>query len=59
MSVLLNPFKGIVHEDLSICDVIVGVKEVPVADLIPHKTYCFFSHTHKVPKTTITYLIPI
>ena len=24
-----------------------GVKEVPVKDLIPEKTYMFFSHTHK------------
>ncbi|PIE66539.1 MAG: alanine dehydrogenase [Desulfobacterales bacterium] len=29
------------------CDVLIGVKEVPVADLIPEKTYFFFSHTIK------------
>ncbi|MCO6499563.1 MAG: alanine dehydrogenase [Vicingus serpentipes] len=29
------------------CDVLMGVKEVPVADLIPNKTYFFFSHTTK------------
>lgn len=29
------------------CDVLIGVKEVPVEDLIPDKTYFFFSHTIK------------
>ncbi len=29
------------------CDVLIGVKEVPVDSLIEGKTYCFFSHTHK------------
>ncbi|MEM6736427.1 MAG: NAD(P)-dependent oxidoreductase [Bacteroidota bacterium] len=29
------------------CDVLLGVKEVPVAMLIPGKTYFFFSHTIK------------
>ena len=33
--------------DLSACDVLMGVKEVPIAQLIPHKTYLFFSHTVK------------
>lgn len=33
--------------DLSDCDVLLGVKEVPVAKLIPGKTYFFFSHTKK------------
>lgn len=36
-----------VQEDLSNCDVLMGVKEVPMADLIPGKTYFFFSHTIK------------
>ncbi|QNF35695.1 alanine dehydrogenase [Adhaeribacter swui] len=36
-----------VQEDLSECDVLMGVKEVPVPDLIPDKTYFFFSHTIK------------
>jgi alanine dehydrogenase len=35
------------QEDLSDCDIIVGVKEVPVESLIPDKTYFFFSHTIK------------
>jgi saccharopine dehydrogenase (NAD+, L-lysine forming) len=29
------------------CDVLLGVKEVPVEQLIPEKTYFFFSHTTK------------
>ena len=36
-----------VREDLSDCDVLLGVKEVSVTDLIPEKTYMFFSHTIK------------
>lgn len=36
-----------VVESLSDCDVILGVKEVPVDNLIPDKTYFFFSHTIK------------
>lgn len=36
-----------VVDDISDCDVLFGVKEVPVADLIPNKTYFFFSHTIK------------
>ena len=35
------------QEDLSECDVLMGVKEVPVDMLIPHKKYFFFSHTLK------------
>ncbi len=34
-------------EDLSNCDVLLGVKEVPIDMLIPNKTYLFFSHTYK------------
>ncbi len=36
-----------ISEDLSMCDLILGVKEVPIPDLIPNKPYCFFSHTIK------------
>tara|TARA_R110001592_G_scaffold363221_3_gene681668 strand:+ start:63234 stop:64439 length:1206 start_codon:yes stop_codon:yes gene_type:complete len=35
------------NEDLSDCDVLLGVKEVPLDMLIPNKTYFFFSHTYK------------
>lgn len=34
-------------EDLSECDIIMGVKEVNIEDLIPNKTFIFFSHTIK------------
>lgn len=33
--------------DLSDCEILMGVKEVPIAQLIPEKTYFFFSHTIK------------
>jgi alanine dehydrogenase len=39
-----------VHEDLSDCTVLMGVKEVPIDDLIPGKIYFFFSHTIKKQK---------
>ncbi len=29
------------------CDVLIGVKEVPIDELIPNKKYIFFSHTFK------------
>jgi len=35
------------QEDLSDCDIIMGVKEVPIEDLIAEKTYLYFSHTIK------------
>jgi hypothetical protein len=35
------------QEDLRDCDVLMGVKEVPIEKLIPHKKYFFFSHTIK------------
>lgn len=34
-------------DDLLNCDVMLGVKEVPIKALIPHKKYFFFSHTIK------------
>jgi alanine dehydrogenase len=36
-----------VKEDLSECDILFGIKEVPIDALIPEKTYLFFSHTKK------------
>lgn len=36
-----------VQEDLSSCDVIFGVKEIPPAQLMPGKTYVFFAHVIK------------
>lgn len=36
-----------VVEEMSGCDVLLGVKEVPIEALIPNKKYFFFSHTIK------------
>ena len=36
-----------VTDDISDCDVLFGVKEVPIDALIPNKKYFFFSHTIK------------
>jgi alanine dehydrogenase len=36
-----------VTTDISHCDVLIGIKEVPVNQLISGKTYLFFSHTKK------------
>jgi len=36
-----------VTNDISDCDVFFGVKEVPIENLIPNKSYFFFSHTIK------------
>lgn len=36
-----------ITDDVSNCDVLFGVKEVPVESLIPNKSYFFFSHTIK------------
>ena len=37
-----------VKEDLSACNLLLGIKEVPVDMLLPGKTYMFFSHTKKL-----------
>jgi alanine dehydrogenase len=36
-----------VSNNIGDCDVLMGIKEVPIDDLIPKKTYLFFSHTKK------------
>jgi saccharopine dehydrogenase (NAD+, L-lysine forming) len=36
-----------VKEDMSECDILLGIKEVPVNQLLSGKTYLFFSHTKK------------
>lgn len=36
-----------VSNDLKDCDILFGIKEVPVVDLLENKTYLFFSHTRK------------
>lgn len=45
-----DEYRGIgidVVDDVSHCDILMGIKEVPVDQLIPNKTYLFFSHTIK------------
>lgn len=39
-----------VTDDLSDCDILFGVKEIPIEYLIPNKKYFFFSHTIKKQK---------
>lgn len=36
-----------VNDEIWDCDILLGIKEVPVEQLIPGKTYLFFSHTKK------------
>ncbi len=36
-----------VSDDLSQCNIIFGVKEIPKKQFLPEHTYCFFSHTIK------------
>lgn len=36
-----------VVSDVKDCDILMGVKEVPLNELVPDKTYMFFSHTYK------------
>ena len=36
-----------VQEDVSDCDILMGIKEVPIQNLVANKTYLFFSHTLK------------
>ncbi len=38
---------ALLSDDLSDCDILFGVKEVPVEHLLPNKSYFFFSHTIK------------
>ena len=34
-------------DDMQKCDILMGIKEVPITDLLDNKTYLFFSHTIK------------
>jgi saccharopine dehydrogenase (NAD+, L-lysine-forming) len=36
-----------VTDNIQSCDILMGIKEVPIASIIPEKTYLFFSHTLK------------
>ena len=44
---ITNILEGIVVDNLQKCDILLGVKEVPIDQLIANKTYFFFSHTIK------------
>jgi saccharopine dehydrogenase (NAD+, L-lysine forming) len=46
-------------EDLSGCDILIGVKEVNISDLIPNKKFIFFSHTAKKQKYNRDLLLSI
>ena len=39
---------AIIYEDLSECDLILGVKEIDPSVLLESKCYMFFSHTSKI-----------
>jgi len=39
--------KTTISSELNDCDILMGIKEVPISNLIPNKTYFFFSHTIK------------
>lgn len=47
---------AIVQEDISEATIIFGVKQVPVDQLIPEKTYCIFSHTIKAQESNLPLL---
>ncbi|XP_076266070.1 lysine ketoglutarate reductase/saccharopine dehydrogenase isoform X2 [Rhynchophorus ferrugineus] len=47
---------AIIQEDISEANVIFGVKQVPIDQLIPNKTYCLFSHTIKAQETNMPLL---
>lgn len=47
---------AVLQEDISSASVIFGVKQVPVDQLIPNKTYCFFSHTIKAQESNMPLL---
>ncbi len=38
---------AVIAQDLSPCQVIIGIKEIPSALILPEKAYLFFSHTAK------------
>ena len=43
-------------QDLSRCDIILGIKEIPVPDILEGKTYLYFSHTIKGQKQNMRML---
>ena len=54
-----NQFRAVgcvIDEDITDCDVILGVKQVPRKSLYPDKTYMFFSHVIKAQKDNMEML---
>ncbi|KAF5278354.1 hypothetical protein FQA39_LY05843 [Lamprigera yunnana] len=47
---------AIIQEDVSEANIIFGVKQVPIDQLIPDKTYCVFSHTIKAQESNMPLL---
>ncbi|KAF2879699.1 hypothetical protein ILUMI_26475 [Ignelater luminosus] len=47
---------AVVQEDISEANIIFGVKQVPIDQLIPDKTYCLFSHTIKAQESNMSLL---
>ena len=45
-----------IDEDLSAASLILGVKQVPIDNLIADKTYAFFSHTIKAQEANMSLL---
>ncbi|RLF57854.1 MAG: hypothetical protein DRN37_05805 [Thermoplasmata archaeon] len=41
---------AVIDEELNDVDIIMGIKEIPISELVPGKTYMFFSHTIKGQK---------
>ena len=40
-----------VKDDMVDCDILLGIKEIPIEQLLAGKTYLFFSHTKKEAAT--------
>lgn len=47
---------AVIQEDISEASIIFGVKQVPVDQLVPEKTYCLFSHTIKAQEANMALL---
>ncbi|XP_049782894.1 alpha-aminoadipic semialdehyde synthase, mitochondrial [Schistocerca cancellata] len=47
---------AVIQEDISEASVIFGVKQVPIDQLLPNKTYCLFSHTIKAQESNMPLL---
>ncbi|XP_029009341.1 alpha-aminoadipic semialdehyde synthase, mitochondrial [Betta splendens] len=47
---------AIIQEDISMANLILGVKQLPLAFIIPHMTYLIFSHTVKAQEVNMALL---